>query len=38
MVDGEPAALPPGLDLAAYRIVQEALAHVLKNATPRGHR
>ena len=32
-VDGEPAAMPPGLDLAAYRIVQEALAHVLKDAT-----
>jgi signal transduction histidine kinase len=31
-VDGEPAALPPGLDLAAYRIVQEALAHLLKHA------
>jgi signal transduction histidine kinase len=24
-VDGEPPALPPGLDVAAYRVVQEAL-------------
>ncbi len=31
-VDGEPAALPPGLDLAAYRVVQEALAHLVKDA------
>ena len=31
-VDGEPAALPPGLDLAAYRIIQEALAHLREHA------
>ena len=31
-VDGEPAALPPGLDLAAYRIIQEALAHLPRHA------
>jgi signal transduction histidine kinase len=32
-VEGEPAALPRGVDLAAYRIVQEALANASKHAT-----
>ena len=33
-VEGEPVTLSPGLELAAYRVVQEALTNSLKYAGP----
>lgn len=33
-ITGDLAGLPPGLDLAAYRIIQEALTNTLKHAGP----
>ena len=33
-VEGEPQELPPGVDLAAYRVIQESLTNALKYAGP----
>jgi signal transduction histidine kinase len=33
-IEGVPRPLPPGLDLSAFRIVQEALTNILKHAGP----
>jgi signal transduction histidine kinase len=35
-VDGPPYELPPGLDLVAYRVVQEGLTNVIKHASARS--
>jgi signal transduction histidine kinase len=34
-IHGEPLELPPGLDLSAYRILQEGLTNTLKHASAR---
>jgi signal transduction histidine kinase len=33
-VEGDPTELPPGVDLSAYRVIQEALTNALKYAGP----
>jgi signal transduction histidine kinase len=35
-IDGEPRELPPGVELAAYRLIQEAVTNVAKHA-PGAH-
>jgi len=35
-VEGEPHPLPPGVNLAAYRLIQEALTNTLKHAGPQA--
>jgi len=33
-VEGDPRSLPPGVDVSAYRILQEALTNIVKHAGP----
>ena len=38
LIQGDPTALPPGVAVCAYRIIQEALTNVLKHAGPASAR
>lgn len=35
-IEGEPRPLPPGVSIAAYRLIQEALTNTLKHAGPQA--
>jgi signal transduction histidine kinase len=36
-IGGTPRPLPPGIDVTAYRVIQEALTNALKHAAPDTH-